>query len=298
MYEDIGTLIGRGFETWKRNLNLAIPFVLMIAAMMLLAAIMAVIVLYPLITTSPDIFTTPGDIEDPEELVDLLSGMTNIGLLAAALLVGILIMWLVTSYFTAGAIGMAKEATLAGRTTLREMAASGRSHCISLFLAEALTTIILVAGLVLLSLPFAADLAAGMETGDPEFGPLVVWIVLLLAYGLILSIVLAVIPYALVVEGLGPIDAIKAGVRFFLKNKMDVFLIWLVVLAVSMSVQFLGVPFSGSETASVLFSAVSGIVSVLVISPLSTVWWTRLYMTRAGKIAEPPAEEDEEVKYL
>lgn len=298
MYEDIGTLIGRGFETWKRNLNLAVPFVLMIAAIMLLAAVMAVIVLYPLITTSPEIFTAPEGIEDPEELVGLLSGMTNIGLLAAVLLLGILMIWLATSYFTAGAIGMAKEATLAGRTSLKEMMASGRRHFLSLFLAEALTTIIVVAGLVLLSLPFAADLAAGMETGEPKFGPLVIWIALLLAYGLLLSIALAMIPYALVVEGLGPVDAIKTGIRFFISNKMDVFLIWLVVLAVSMAIQFLGVPFSGSETASALFSAVSGIVSVLVISPLSTVWWTRLYMTRAEKIAEAPAGEDEEVKYL
>ena len=49
MYEDIGTLIGRGFETWKRNLNLAVPFVLMITAIMLLAIVMAFLASYHLI---------------------------------------------------------------------------------------------------------------------------------------------------------------------------------------------------------------------------------------------------------
>ena len=119
MYEDIGTLIGRGFETWKRNLNLAVPFVLMIVAIMLLAVVMAVILLYPLITASPEVLSTAGDVEDPEQLMELLSSMTNIGLLAAVLLVGILAMFLAGSFFTAGAIGMAKEATDTGKTTLK-----------------------------------------------------------------------------------------------------------------------------------------------------------------------------------
>lgn len=275
MYEDIGTLIRKGFETWKRNLNLAIPFVLMIVAIMLLAVVMAFIVLYPLITTSPDVFSTAGDVEDPQQLIDLLQGLTNIGLLVAVVLVGILIMSLTASFFTAGAIGMAKEATETGRTTLKEMRASGRRHYLSLFLAEVLMMIVVFAGLVLLSLPFLSDLAAGFETGDPEFGPLVLWVILLIAYGLLISIALAMVPYALVVEGLGPIGAIKVGIGFFSSNKMDVFLIWLVVLAVSMAIQFVGVPFSGSQTASAIFSMVSVVVSVLVISPLTTVWWTR-----------------------
>ncbi len=298
MYEDIGTLIRRGFETWKRNLNLAVPFVLMIVAIMLLAVVMAVVLLYPLITASPDVLSTAGDFEDPEQLMELLSRMTNVGLVAAVVLLGILAIFLAGSFFTAGAIGMAKEATDTGKTTLKMMRASGRHHFLSLFLAEALMMIVVFAGFVLLSLPFLSDLGALFESSNPEFGALVLWIILIIAYGLLASILLAMIPYALVVEGLGPIGAIKAGIGFFLKNKMDVFLIWLVVMAVSAAIQFLGVPFSGSQTASAIFSTLSGVVSVLVISPLTTVWWTRLYMTRAGKISEALAVSDEEVKYL
>ena len=299
MYEDIGTLIRRGFETWKRNLNLAVPFVLTIAAIVLLAIIMAFLILYPLFTTSPEILSAAEGVEDPEELIDLLLDATNIGLLAAVVLLDLLIMGLTTSFFTAGAIGMAKEATLAGRTTLKDMAASGRRHFLSLFLAEVLTTIIVFAVGVLLSLPFLSDIAAVLEENDPEFGPFVMWIILIIIFGLLVSLLLAMIPYALVVEGLGPIGAIKAGVGFFLSNKMDVFLIWLVAMAVSVAIQVIGAPFSGSETAIGIFSMVNGVVSVLVISPLTTVWWTRLYMTRAGKISEVEAVvPDEEVKYL
>ncbi|KQC15256.1 MAG: hypothetical protein WCY97_00710 [Methanothrix sp.] len=298
MYEDIGTLIRRGFETWRRNLKLAVPFVLMIAAMMLLAVIMAILIMYPLITASPGLISSSEGFEDPEQLMTLLQSTTNIGLMAAVVLIVILAMFLSGSFFTAGAIGMAKEATNAGKTALKVMWTSGKRHFLSLFLAEALTTIIILAGFTLLSLPFLSDLGALFESSNPEFGPLVLWIILIIAYGLLVSLLLAMVPYALVVEGLGPIGAIKTGVGFFLKNKMDVFLVWLVVMAVTVAIQFVAVPFSGSETASAIFSILSGVASILVISPLTTVWWTRLYMTRGGNISLAPPVSDEEVKYL
>lgn len=299
MYEDIGTLIKKGFETWKRNLNLAVPFVLMIVAIMLLAVVMVAIIFYPLITASPDVLSAAGNVEDPEQFVELLSSMMNAGLLAAVVLLGILAMFLSGAFFTAGAIGMAKEATDMGKTTLKAMWALGRRHFLSLFLAEVLMMIVVVVLLAVFSLPFISNLASGFESGNPDPGQLILWIAIFIALSLILSIVLAMVPYALVVDGLGPIDAIKVGVRFFLSNKMDVFIVWLVVMAVSVAIQFLSLPFSGSETASAIVSAIVGVASVLVISPLTTVWWTRLYMTRAGKISEVEAVVlDEEVKYL
>lgn len=298
MYEDIGTLIRRGFETWRQNLNLAVPFVLMIVAMMILAIFMVVLAFYPLITGSPEVFSTAGEIESPEELAKLLSSATNLGLAASILLGGILLIYLASSFFTAGAIGMAREATDKGRTSTKEMWASGRRHYLNLFAAEVIMMVVVIAGVVVLSLPFLSDLMGILEANEPEFGPIILWILLIAVYGLLVSIVLAVVPYALVVGGLGPIAAIRSGIGFVSSNKMDVFLIWLVVIAVSMAVQFLGIPFSGSQTASGIFSMLNGILSVLVISPLTTVWWTRLYMTRTGKIGEVETVRDEEVKYL
>jgi len=290
MYEDIGTLIKRGFETWKRNLNLAVPFVLMVA-IMLLVIIMAVLVL---ITTSPDVLSTTSDVKDPQQLMDQLRGLINIKLLAVVVLVGILILSLIANFFIAGAIGMAKEATETGRTTLKDMWASAKRHYLSLFLAEVLIQIVTIAGLIVLSLPFISDLVAGIESGDPKFGPLVLWILLLIVYILLISIILAIVRYALVVDSLGPIGAIKAGIGFFSSNKMDVFLVWLVVLVISMAIGFVTglvrVPLSGSETASGIIPIVNGAVTILVISPLTTVWWTRLYMGRTGKLGEKGTE--------
>lgn len=301
MYEDIGTLIRKGFETWRQNLNLAIPFVLMIVVMMILTIFVVALAFYHLITGSPEVFSTAEEIESPEELAKLLSSATNLGLAATILFVGILLIYLASSFFTAGAIGMAREATDKGRTSTKEMWACGRRHYLNLFAAEVIMMVVVIAGVLVLSLPFLSDLMGVVEANEPEFESIIhlgPWIFLAIAYSLLISILLAIVPYALVVSGLGPINAIKSGIVFFLSNKMDVFLIWLVVGAVSMAVQFLGVPFSGSETASAFFSMLTGILSVLVISPLTTVWWTRLYMTRTGKIGEVETFRDEEVKYL
>ncbi|UEC42375.1 MAG: putative Membrane protein [Methanothrix sp.] len=298
MYEDIGTLIRRGFETWRQNLNLALPFVLMIVVMMVIAVVMVISAFYPLITGSPELFSTTGDVQSPEELAELLSSATNLGMAAAILLGGILLIYLALSFFTAGAIGMAREATDVGKTSTKEMWASGRRHYLNLFIAEVLMMFFIIAGGLVLSLPFLSDLMGILGANEPEFGPIILWVLLLIFYGFIISVALAIVPYALVLSSLGPIGAIRSGIRFFLSNKMDVFLIWLVVIAVSMAIQFLGVPFSGSETASAFFSMLTGILSVLVISPLTTVWWTRLYMTRTGKIREVEPVRDEEVKYL
>lgn len=298
MYEDIGTLIRRGFETWRQNLNLALPFVLMIVVVMVIAVVMVISAFYPLIAGSPEVFSTAGDVQSPEELAELLSSATNLGMAAAILLGGILLIYLALSFFTAGAIGMAREATDVGKTSTKEMWASGRRHYLNLFIAEVLMMVFIIAGALVLSLPFLSDLMGILGANEPEFGPIILWVFLVIAYGFIISVALAIVPYALVLSSLGPIGAIKSGMRFFLSNKMDVFLIWLVVIAVSMAIQFLGVPFSGSETASAFFSMLNGILSVLVISPLTTVWWTRLYMTRTGKIREVEPVRDEGVKYL
>jgi len=173
MYEDIGTLIRKGFETWRRNLNLAVPFVLMIVAMMILAIFMVVLAFYPLITGSPEVFSTAGEIESPEELAKLLSSATNLGLAASILLGGILLIYLASSFFTAGAIGMAREATDKGRTSTKEMWASGRRHYLNLFAAEVVMMVVVIAGVVVLSLPFLSDLMGILEANEPEFGPII-----------------------------------------------------------------------------------------------------------------------------
>ncbi len=301
MYEDIGALIGKWFDTWKRNLNLAIPFVLNVVVIGLLISVAFLAVLLPIAPTLSDLASSPQDIENVDEIAAVIGSAIegSLGQLAAVLIIFVLVAALVNAFFTAGAIGMAREATARRTTTLKAMWAAGKDNYLSLFFAHILTGIIAVVGFVILSLPFLSVVMEGIQGGAPQMGSMIIWIVLLVIYGLLISLALALVPYALVVDGLGPVAAIKAGVRFFRSNVMDVFLVWLIVLAISMALGVGGTVFSGYELAAAIWSVLQAVISIAVLAPLSAVWWVRLYMSRTGKdLMEEKLYEDEEVKYL
>ncbi|MHC1631727.1 MAG: DUF7847 domain-containing protein [Methanotrichaceae archaeon] len=297
MYEDIGTLIRKGFNTWKHNLNLAVPFVLNVVIIGLLAFITLVLVLSPLMSILPNLATSPAEIEDAEEILGVIEGAveSNLGIVIAGLIIFLLIVFLVNAFFTAGAIGMARGATENGRTSLSDMWIAGKTRCTSLFAAQILVGLLMLAGFVVLSIPFVSTAMNGITTGNLAIGPIAIWVALIIIYGLLISLALVLMPYALVIDDLRPVNAIKTGINFFRSNKMDVFLVWLIIAAISMAVGSVNTIFSGSETAYVVWEALSAIISLVVIAPLSTIWWARFYMTRTRKMTEP---EDEEVKYL
>jgi len=57
----------------------------------------------------------------------------------------------------------------------------------------------------------------------------------------------------------------------------------LVVAALSIALQIIGSSMSsGNITIYPLLSLVTGLVNLLVLVPLSNLWWTRLYMNRKG----------------
>lgn len=306
MYEDIGTLLGKGFNSWKRNLNLAIPFVLNVLVVILLAIAMMLALFIPIgeeIYTSYSFAADPTNMEDVEDIQEIVGNSIgdNLITLAAILLISALLMYLVTAFFTAGAIGMAQEAIEKGRCNTAKMWAEGKKHYLPLFIAEILMFIVILVVIAALSLPFIPTLISGIETESPSMGPMIIWIALIIIFSLLLSLAFAMVPYALVIDGMKPIAAIKEGINFFRWNKMDVFLVWLVIVAISVALGFLSALFSGSELASAIWQVLSSIINIVVIAPLSTIWWVRLYLTRTKKIAELEEiafEEDEEVKYL
>lgn len=106
---------------------------------------------------------------------------------------------------------------------------------------------------------------------------------MLILYVFALSLALAAAPYALVVDNMGALAAIKASISFFRYNKFDVLVLWLVVVAISFGLQMIGGSFSAKESSTYqLLSVVTGLINILVLAPLSNVWWTRLYMDRKG----------------
>jgi len=124
-------------------------------------------------------------------------------------------------------------------------------------------------------------------------GVLIVGFFMFILYALVLSLVLAAAPYALVLEGLGPVRAIRAGIDFFRDNKFDVLILWLVVAALSIALQMIGSSLSVGDTVTYQpMSLFTGLVNLLVLVPLTNLWWTRLYMDRKGML------KNDEVKDL
>jgi len=275
--EEIGDLIGKGFGAWKENLNLCIPF--------LLSTFFSLLALLPFLSALIKVISQEGlESLPPQEwmpiLKDALPG------LAPSFFASLVLLILFGSFFFAGAIGMARQALEKGRASTGMIWSSGRKNMLNLFLTTLLIDLIMAAGLLFL-LPWALVSVAHSSSDTITLGLLLAGVLLLILYALSVSLLLALSPYALVVDGLGPLQAVRASVAFFKYNKFDVFLLWLIILALALGLQMLG-GWSSADSVKGLqpLAAIAGALNLLVVSPLSTLWWTRLYLSRTFKLKE------------
>jgi len=288
--EEIGAMIGKGFDVWRSNLNLCIPFLLSIfVSMLIFVPFLAAFFMTSMPMENMNVTT----VQNAQEMEELLAQMQEalgdlqgdlILQIAALFLALVVLLSLVNAFFTAGAIGMARQALDKGKSDIGIMWSTGKRHFFNMFLATLLMGLLTLAGLIFLLPALGQDLPSLQE--DPQaMGVLAVGILLFILYILALSVILVAAPYALVLEGLGPVQAILTAIKFVRYNKFDVVILWLVVAALSMGLQMIGGAFSSGEGAGgEPLSAMTGIVNLLVLAPLSNVWWTRLYMNRKGML--------------
>jgi hypothetical protein len=289
MVEELGKILSNGFTTWKTNLIICLPFifgfiVIGIVALVIIGSAL-VIAIGPFIPTILPYLTDSGEI--PPEIMQQLPAqiVANAGLLLGAILVTVILMLLINSFFTAGAIGMARVATKTGHTSLSDMLDYGRRKFLSLLGVNVLIALILLAGLVFL-IPGLISFVSGGISGPPfvaanmaAFALFGIGMLITILYMLIISIMLAVPPYAVVISDLRAIEGLKTGFRFFMEHKLHVFLLWLValVIAVLASMVLNNIPVVGG--------LLSMVVSIVIVQPLVVIWWARLYLS--GTEPEP-----------
>jgi hypothetical protein len=283
MAEELGSILSNGFDTWKKNLNICLPFVFSVVLTFLVALILIggalLVTVGPLLPSLMPTLTNSGEI--PHEVIQQLQPrfLQNMGIIIAAVIITIILVLLITVFFTAGAIGMAKEAMEKGRTSLSDMTDYGRRKFLSLLFANIIVGLIILAGFVFLIpgvlylLPTITSQAPLEVTNMAAFALLFLGFVIMVIYMLIVSIMFALPPYAVVISDLGAVDGVKMGFKFFMKHKVDVFLLWLVVvvIAVVASIILSNIPYVGQ--------LLSMAVSVIIIQPLSVIWWSRLYLS-------------------
>ncbi|MDI6902997.1 MAG: hypothetical protein QMC77_04600 [Methanocellales archaeon] len=207
----------------------------------------------------------------------LAQTMPMMGMIALAFLVFVILAGLIGAFFGAGAIGMAKKAMESGRATLSDMMEHGKRSFISIFFADIIVGLMLLAGMVFLvpSLLSISDISA--------IPKLLIGALMFMLYAIILSIIFAVVRYAIVVDGIGAIKGVKRGARFFLDHKLDVFLVWLIIVAISAGLSMISMIMEYVPYVGTVWPVVNFAVSIVVIAPLSIIWWTGLYMSRAEK---------------
>ena len=289
MVEDTGSVIGKGFDTWKNNLTICLPFVFsailthIVAIIIIGATILAIIPsLLSYITKSAE--------PSPGLILQLLPQIIqSMGIIIIAIIITIILCMLINAFFWAGAIGMAKEATETGRTNFSHMMEYGKRKFLSLFFTDIILGLISSVGIIFLvpGILYTLPKLMGLSELPPgeaftAFAIFGLGFLAMFLYILIISIVFALPRYAVVIGDLGAIRGIKTGFKMFMCNKVAVFLLWLIVFVANMiSMSFGVIEYIGW--------VISTILSVIIISPLTVIWWSRLYLS----MTEPtePTEE-------
>ncbi|MDY6932206.1 MAG: hypothetical protein SVJ22_09870 [Halobacteriota archaeon] len=271
MPEDLGELLSNGFKTWNSNVNTAIPFLLntLVSIMVILIAIVTALFpvardLLPVIESATEI---PGQPRlSPEQLLPVIIKHFDEILITAAIFS--IVILLVRAFFLSGAIGMAKEATDNGATIIGDMIDYGKRNIFTLFPAKFLISSMMFAPIFVL--------LSGLVTTVNGF---MVVTLAMLPYMITIFVIFQLVDYAIVLDGLGTLDGIKTGMEVFLKNKTDVLLLVVVVLAISLILNL-------STSIHPILTFVGLVVSLLVIRPLTVVWWTRFYQDRRDRLTK------------
>ena len=290
MSQDIGAVISKGFDTWTKNLNISLPFILNFGINGLLALVAFVI--FIVIFVMPELSSMgldPVNIS-PEQMISVLSSVVidHMMSIIAGFIVIMILMMFIQSYFMAGAVGMSKVAAETGDAQLNDMLLYGNQNVVNLFWTNILLALIILAGIIFVVPGVLAveDLDLILSNPEETAGSSIIFAVGFLAwmlYILVASIILSLVKYALVVEKLDPIGALEVGIRFFMGNKLDVFLMWLILISISVLIGVIGNAISSVPVVSTLWSFADIVISIAVIPPLTTVWWTRLYLSRTGR---------------
>lgn len=293
MHEEFGTILNRGFKSWVRNLNICIPYILSFIINLILYFLFFALMGLLLFTSSTGTIIDPATLSDEEIFAMMWEGFSkNLGLSVFMLLFFFLLATFVQSFFTAGAIGMAKKASETGDTGISDMLVSGSKNIFRLFLTVLLITLILLVGIIFmvpgaLAVGNLSVLVENPEASVHGITALVIGVILWAVYIVIVNLVLSLSSYALVIDELGPLEALSTGFVFFINNKLDVIFIWIITIGLALLNSYVA-EFAGSG--STLVAVITSLVPIAVLQPLTAVLWTRLYMTRKGMKLYNPSD--------
>ncbi len=288
--DNIGRVLSHGFGVWKNNTNICIPYVLASISVFSLLLLLLYLMLY----TGVEGITLSGSSFSLEQYISINMG-TTILLLAGGSIILLVIIILIESFFIGGAIGMAKTTMDTGHTAINDMVTNGRRSIFNIFLADiaigfimSLGAVFVIPGYVAMTnLVNANPNLTGMvgSATSPYIMPnmfsavlgLLVWLI----YMMIISLVLVMTNYVIVVDRTGPLEGVRRAFGFFMCNKGEVTVVWLIIISAYAVLYVMTALFAYVPYLAPVLLALNFAISIVIVEPLGAVWWTDLYLSRS-----------------
>ncbi|OYT54996.1 MAG: hypothetical protein B6U72_00630 [Candidatus Altiarchaeales archaeon ex4484_2] len=296
--ENLENIIGEGVKNWKDNYVLSVPFILNVILSYVLQLLFVIVIVFFVIL----LVMIPSSILGGVDFFHLDIALQNILLTAVVLstvsIAFLVVYLLVGSFLVCGATGMSLDILQKGETSVSRMLVYGRRYFRILFPANILVLLILVFGEIIISgvffgVPYETDLLSRDNSMFP-MGLISVMVGLLftILYALAVDLVFKPLQFAVVFSDEGVLSSLKTSYSFFMENKLDLFLIWLIVLIIGVfaysinvvtSIFFNLIPLVGPLVSQLLVFVIY-LMLAFAVEPVSTLWYAHLYVDRKAGI--------------
>ncbi|OFV68522.1 MAG: conserved hypothetical protein, membrane [Candidatus Syntrophoarchaeum caldarius] len=288
---DLGRILGDGFETWKQNLNLAVPFILEQILIWVMLVIAILVAFFTAFASIIPYLEKLGPEPAPEALFELWTVVAPfIGIFLIGVLIISILLMLVDAFIWAGAVGMAKLAIETGECRIGDMFDYGKKHFLAVFISNILVGIAFLLGFLAL-----VPGVVVMATSVVGVMLLVLGALIMILYQIFVALSFYLARFAIVVDGVGAIEGMKRSYRVFKSNKLDMLLLGVILFAAVFVVEISYViilmlasviPVIGGALQMILQIAFSLIVIPMLIA-LMVVWLTEFYIDRSAHLHSP-----------
>ncbi|WNY24828.1 hypothetical protein [Methanolapillus millepedarum] len=282
MTESLQETLKRGFSDFKRNMMpLTIPPLLMMVVIFILSIIFGAILGYFMYM----------------DIASVGSGTVTYNYWAFLILtiVFVLVILLISGYFTAAIVGLSKEAVTIGTTKWKNMWGYGKKYFVRITLATIISTILSLLAIIFY-LPLIYELYKAGTDPTVVFGTPVAMMQLLddmtiyyyagmilsTIYYILLSFVIYFVSYAIVVDDMKTIAGFKKSYQMLKENTIQVMWFVLAVTIISMLVvmviMFLFYVFAWLLGIAGLYIAeILAFIIIIFLVALTSVWGARAY---------------------
>ena len=233
MVGEIRQILSSGFDTYKRNFNIAVPFMLSLLVTVVFTIVTFVVGMAAIFGSS---MSSLESAVTPEEMFNVLyllisQNTTEIVFLG---IITTLICIFIQSFFMAGAIGMARQATETGTSDLSTMIDEGKKNTVNLYLANILAGLLLTVGIIFL---VSSALKGGISSIllSPDTGVALLLLIGVLSWVAYIAGIVFLVPGALKVDLISILSYPDTGATLLLLIGITLWVLLMLILSIVLS---------------------------------------------------------------